>query len=131
MAARIILADDHQLMRQGIRSLLEHENGIEVVGEASSAREAIQRVEDLKPDVVLMDISMTDISGIEATRVIKERHPDAKIIALTMHADMYFMMLFKSAGGDGYILKNQPIEDIREAIAKVMAGQDAFPAEVT
>ncbi|MEN6548562.1 MAG: response regulator transcription factor [Armatimonadia bacterium] len=130
MSIRIVLADDHKVIREGMRLLFEREPDLELVGEASTAAEAIERVEDLKPDVVLMDISMADISGTEATRIIIERHPDARVIAFSMHADSYIMMLFKAAGGMGYVLKDEPFERVKEAIHEVMAGHEAFPEGV-
>ena len=92
MAIRVLIADDHTIMRAGLRSLLEKEDAIDVVGEAENGRRAVQLAIEQQPDVVVMDVSMPDLNGIEATSQVLENLPDAKVIALSMHTDKRFVM---------------------------------------
>jgi len=118
----IILADDHTIVRQGLAKLLEGEPGFNVVGEAENGREAVGKVEELKPDVVIMDISMPMLNGIEATRQIKKIRPKTRVIILSMHChDRYIKELF-SLGASGYLLKDSTGSDIVKAIQSAMDG---------
>ena len=118
----IILADDHTIVRQGLAKLLEGEPGFNVVGEAENGREAVGKVEELKPDVVIMDISMPMLNGIEATRQIKKIRPKTRVIILSMHChDRYIKELF-SLGASGYLLKDSTGGDIVKAIQAAMDG---------
>jgi len=118
----IILADDHTIVRQGLAMLLEGEPGFNVVGEAGNGREVVSKVEKLKPDVVIMDISMPMLNGIEATRQIKKAMPQTKVIILSMHChDRYIRELF-SLGVSGYLLKDSTGSDIIKAIQAAMNG---------
>ncbi|MBW1703798.1 MAG: response regulator transcription factor [Deltaproteobacteria bacterium] len=118
----IILADDHTIVRQGLAKLLEGEPGLNVVGEAENGREAVSKVEGLKPDVVIMDISMPMLNGIEATRQIKKIRPETRVIILSMHChDGYIRELF-SLGASGYLLKDSTGSDIVKAIQAAMDG---------
>ena len=118
----IILADDHTIVRQGLAKLLEGEPGFNVVGEAGNGREVVSKVEKLKPDVVIMDISMPMLNGIEATRQIKKAMPQTKVIILSMHChDRYIRELF-SLGVSGYLLKDSTGSDIIKAIQAAMNG---------
>jgi DNA-binding NarL/FixJ family response regulator len=118
----IILADDHTIVRQGLAKLLEGEPGFNVVGEAGNGREVVSKVEELKPDVVIMDISMPMLNGIEATRQIKKTMPQTKVIILSMHChDRYIRELF-SLGASGYLLKDSTGSDIIKAIQAAMDG---------
>ncbi|OPX37830.1 MAG: hypothetical protein B1H12_03985 [Desulfobacteraceae bacterium 4484_190.2] len=118
----IILADDHTIVRQGLAMLLEGEPGFNVVGEAGNGREVVSKVERLKPDVVIMDISMPMLNGIEATRQIKKAMPQTKVIILSMHChDRYIRELF-SLGVSGYLLKDSTGSDIIKAIQAAMNG---------
>jgi len=118
----IILADDHTIVRQGLAKLLEGEPGFNVVGEAENGREAVSKVEELKPDVVIMDISMPMLNGIEATRQIKKIRPRTRVIILSMHChDRYIRELF-SLGASGYLLKDSTGSDIVKAIQAAMDG---------
>jgi DNA-binding NarL/FixJ family response regulator len=119
---RLLLADDHTIVRQGLAKLLEMEPDFEVVGEAENGREAIKKVEKLNPDIVLMDISMPLLNGIEATRQIKKNSPRTKIIILSMHAhDRYISELF-SHGASGYLLKDASGSDIIQAVHAAVKG---------
>jgi two-component system response regulator NreC len=126
MSAReitIVLADDHTIVRQGLAKLLEGDPSFKVVGEAENGREAIQRVEKLKPDVVLMDIAMPMLNGIEATRQIKKLAPQTKVVILSMHThDRYINELF-TLGASGYLLKDSTGTDIIKAIHAALKGQ--------
>lgn len=120
MKIRVVLADDHQLLREGIRSILSKEPDVEVVGEAENGRQALDLVEKTKPNVVIMDISMPNLNGIEATRKIKESHPEAKIIALSMHQDKRFIASMLEAGASGFLLKDCATEELIKSIHTVM-----------
>jgi DNA-binding NarL/FixJ family response regulator len=120
MKIHVVLADDHQLLREGIRSILSKEPDVEVVGEAENGRQAMELVEKTKPNVVIMDISMPNLNGIEATRKIKEAHPEAKIIALSMHQDKRFIASMLEAGASGFLLKDCATEELIKSIHTVM-----------
>jgi len=123
MALRVILADDHKMMRQGIQALLENEPGIEVIGEAEGGESAVRLALERRPDVVLMDITMPDMSGIEATRRILAGLPGIKIIALSMHSDLRFVREMLAAGAAGYLLKDAAYEELRGALHAVSCNQ--------
>ena len=125
MAIRVLLADDHQLFRQGMRSMLANDAGIEVIGEAASGRSAAQLARQLVPDVVVMDISMPDLNGIDATRRIKERSPGIQVLAVSAHADRRFVTGVLAAGAAGYILKDSAFEELCRAIHTV-AGKQVY-----
>jgi two-component system response regulator NreC len=128
---RVLIADDHGLVRAGIRSLLEGHSDIEVVGEAGSGQEAIEQTVRLEPDVVLMDIAMGDLSGLEATAEIKERVPAVNILALTMHErEEYFFAMLK-AGALGYVLKESEPDELLAAIRAVHTGEAFLSPSVT
>jgi two-component system response regulator NreC len=120
---RLLIADDHTIFRAGVRLLLEAEPDIEVVGEALNGDEAAQMAESLHPDLILMDIGMPGINGLEATRQIKARFPDVHILALTMHrTDEYFFEMLK-AGASGYMLKAAETNELIGAIRAVARGE--------
>jgi two-component system response regulator NreC len=128
---RVLIADDHSLVRAGIRSLLEGYEDIEVVGEAGSGWEAIEKATRLEPDVVLMDIAMGDLSGLEATETIKERTPQVNVLALTMHdREEYFFAMLK-AGALGYVLKESEPHELLMAIRAVHSGEAFLSPSVT
>ena len=122
---RIVLADDHTIVRQGLRSLLEQQAGIEVIAEAENGRQAVRIAEQLKPDVVLMDFSMPDLNGLEATRQIKQRVPDVKILILTRHANREYIESILRAGASGYLIKKSAVDELVNAIQSVYRG-DSF-----
>lgn len=120
---KVILADDHALVREGTRSLLEQEPDIEVVGEASDGEEAVKLVTDLRPHVVLMDIAMPKLNGIEATRQIKARYPATAVLILTAYDNDQYILALLEAGAAGYLLKNVKGSDLVNAIRAVHAGE--------
>jgi len=120
---KILLADDHALIRTGIRNLLEGHSEFEVVGEASDGEEALQKTKSLSPDIVIIDISMPKISGIEATRQIVNRHPATRVLVLTMHENAEYVYQIFKAGAGGYLLKNAGKEELIDAILAVSEGK--------
>ena len=118
----VILADDHEILRQGLHSLLNKERDIHVVAEADTGHEAVVLTKKHKPDVVVMDISMPDLNGIEATRRILRDMPRTKIVALSMHSDRQFVERMMSAGASGYVLKQGALEELVNAIRIVLTG---------
>lgn len=122
MAIRVFLADDHPIVRSGIRLLLESESDIEVSGEASSGREALEMISDDPPDLVLMDISMPELSGLEATRELRKILPKLPILVLTMHEDRRYFFELLQAGANGYVVKGAAPGDMVSAIRAVSAG---------
>lgn len=108
MKIRLMLVDDHQVVRSGLRMLLGGESDVEIVGEAGTAAEALEAVQKLHPQVVLMDIGLPDMSGIDATRAIKRTHPEVAVVALTIHEDEEYFFKMLEAGAGGYVPKNAP-----------------------
>src|SRR5688572_22058162 len=126
MPTRILLADDHKMFRAGLRSLLEEQPGFEVIAEADDGRTAVRLAAELLPDVVVMDISMPDLNGIEATRQIKDGNGERrspKVIALSAHTDERFAKEMLRAGASGYILKQSVYEELLTALKRVAANQ--------
>ena len=121
MNIKIILADDHQIVRQGLRTLLAAEPDMEVVAEADNGRAVLKLAQELVPNVVIMDISMPDMNGIEATRQILADSPGVKVIALSMHSDSLFVLNMLKAGASGYLLKDCALEELVKAIRTVVA----------
>lgn len=123
MDIRIIIADDHQIVRQGLKVLIEKESDMQVVGEAEDGPSAVRMAKDLAPDVVIMDVKMPDLNGIEATRQILSETPNMKIIALSMYPDQRFVMNMLRSGARGYVLKDCAFEELVQAIRMVMANK--------
>lgn len=119
---KLLLVDDHQIVRAGLRMLFQAEKDMEIVGEVSSGEEALKVVCQLKPDVVLMDVAMPGLSGIEATRRIKEAYPEVAVLALTMHEDEQYFFKMLNAGASGYIPKRAAPDDLVSAIRVVSQG---------
>jgi DNA-binding NarL/FixJ family response regulator len=130
MAIRVLLVDDHELMREGLRAVLERERDIEVVGEAASGREAIAQVDTLAPDVVIMDVAMKDMNGIEATRQIRAAHHQVRVVALSSHADRRYVTAILEAGASGYLLKADAYDELRRAVHAVAQGRSYLCAGV-
>jgi DNA-binding NarL/FixJ family response regulator len=121
MRHKILLVDDHQILRQGLVALLAKENDLDVVGEASDGRSAVALAKQLQPNIVVMDVAMPDLNGIDATRQILAELPQTKIIALSMHADKRFVMGMLKAGASGYLLKHCALEELVNAIRVVLS----------
>jgi len=131
MSIRILLADDHKITRQGLRSLLDKQQDMEVVAEAEDGRTAVRLVGELSPNVVIMDVTMPDLNGIEATRQIVGQSPDVKIIALSMHSDTLFVTEMLRSGASGYLLKDCAFEELSRAIHAVVAGKTYLSPSVS
>ena len=123
MSVKILLADDHQIIREGLRSLIEKQPGMEVVAQVENGRTAIKLTRKIKPDVIVMDINMPDMNGIDATRQIVAEFPGIKIIAFSMHSDHQFVAGALKAGVSGYLLKDSAFEELARAIRTVVANQ--------
>ena len=123
MPTRLLLVDDHAVVRSGLRMLLSAESDVEIVGEASTARQALEATGVVKPDVILMDIGLPDMSGIDATREIKTRFPDISIVALTIHEDEEYFFKMLEAGASGYVPKRAAPEELLTAIRAAAAGE--------
>jgi DNA-binding NarL/FixJ family response regulator len=122
MTIRVLLADDHALMREGLRALLDTTSDIEVVGEVRTGREAQTRIPQIEPDVVLMDIAMPDMNGIEAARAIHLKCPVVRIVMLSMHATAEYVYRAFDAGACGYVLKEMAVEEVIAAVRTVHEG---------
>jgi two-component system response regulator NreC len=123
MKIRLMLVDDHQVVRSGLRMLLGGESDVEIVGEAGTAAEALEAVQKLHPQVVLMDIGLPDMSGIDATRAIKRTHPEVAVVALTIHEDEEYFFKMLEAGAGGYVPKRAAPEELLTAIRTAAAGE--------
>jgi DNA-binding NarL/FixJ family response regulator len=123
MTIRVLLADDHALMREGLRALLTSERDITVIGDVFNGREAVRRVLEFNPDIVLMDLTMPDMNGIEATRIIREKSPATKVIILSMHASSEHVFHAFTAGAAGYLLKESASTQLVAALRAVYAGR--------
>jgi DNA-binding NarL/FixJ family response regulator len=120
--ARVLLVEDHVVVRQGIKALLADEPDIEVIGEADNGREALEYVAQLRPDVVLMDISMPGLNGIEATRQIKQAYPEVKVVVLSMHSNEEYVFQVLRAEASGYVLKQADSSEVLTAIRAALSG---------
>jgi DNA-binding NarL/FixJ family response regulator len=123
---RLLLIDDHPVVRSGLRYVLEQGQQLVVVGEGESAAEAVRLAAELQPDVIFMDISLPEISGIEATRQIKERHPEIKVLIVSTHNDEEYVLGALGAGADGYLLKQCHPFELRSGVLQVHAGERVF-----
>jgi DNA-binding NarL/FixJ family response regulator len=128
---RILLADDHNILRRGLRLLLERQPGFEVVGEAADGRQAVETAETTKPDVVLLDIAMPNLNGIEAAEQIRNALPQAAIVILSMHSDESYVLRALKAGARGYVLKDSAENDLIDTIKAVSTGQAFFSPEIS
>lgn len=122
MSIRVLLADDHAIVREGLRSMLEREPGVEIVADVGDGRTAVKTALQVKPDLVIMDISMPDLNGIEATRQITTELKRTKVICLSMHREKKFVGAMLRAGASGYVLKNDVTKELTDAVRKVMSG---------
>jgi DNA-binding NarL/FixJ family response regulator len=127
---RILLADDHRMVRRGFRLILQSQDDMDVVGEAGNGREAVAQTIALRPDVVVMDVAMPELNGIEATRRIREAQPGAHILALSVHRDGVYVREIVRAGADGYILKESADTELLAAVRAVAGGNSYLSPEV-
>jgi DNA-binding NarL/FixJ family response regulator len=120
---RVLIADDHRLVRQGVRALLENANDITVVGEAENGGQALEMVEDVAPDIVVMDISMPDMNGIEATEMLIASGSETRVVFLSMYGDHDLVRRAFLAGGSGYLLKRSTVDELVEAVRLAAKGK--------
>lgn len=123
MTTRIVLAEDHALVREGIGNLLREVPDLEIVGEAADGRAAVDRTLEVQPDVVLMDVGLPELNGVEATRRIKAARPSTLVLALSVHSDRRFVQSMLEAGASGYMLKDGPLPELLEAIRSILDGR--------
>ena len=128
---RILLADDHAVVRQGFKMILDAQADMEIVGEAGNGREAVELAEQLHPDVVVMDVSMPELNGIEATRRLASSAPRARVVALSMHKDSVYVREILRAGARGYLLKDSGAADLVAAIRAVASGESYLSPAVS
>jgi len=130
VSTRILLADDHSILREGLKALIAKSSSLAVVAEASSGVEALRLARESKPDVVIMDVAMPELNGIEATRQLMADLPATKVIALSMHSDRRFVIEMLRAGACGFVLKQGAYEELARAVETVMSGQTYLSAGV-
>ena len=131
MKTRILVADDHGVVRKGLRFLLERHDDMEVVGEASSGREAIRMAEELDPQIIIMDIAMPQFNGIDAAEQVLRKNSDARVIMLSMYTDEEFLTRSLAAGVKGYLLKDSAEVDLVPAVRAVAAGKSFFSSQIS
>ncbi len=130
MTVRILLADDHRIVHQGLSALIEKQRDMKVVATAIDGREAVRLARELEPDVVLMDVAMPGMSGVEATRQITAELPTVKVLCLSMHLERRYVAAVFEAGAAGYLLKDCALEELAEAIRQVVAGRSFLSPSV-
>ncbi|THB78227.1 MAG: DNA-binding response regulator [Desulfobacteraceae bacterium] len=130
-AISIMIVDDHHIVRYGLKQSLSSQENFRIVAEAGTGKEAIELMAVHSPDVILMDVSMPDLNGIEATRIILKSHPQTRIIALSMHAEKQYVLSMLKSGAKGYLLKNNLFEELVTAIHTVMEGNVFLSAQIT
>ena len=126
---RLLLADDHRMLRESLRRAME-DNGFDVVGEAPDGAEAVRLAEELRPDVILMDVTMPVLDGVEATRQVRDRVPGTQVVIMTMHADREVLVDAIRAGAAGYLVKDCSTEEVVDTVRKAAAGETALSAEL-
>lgn len=127
----ILLADDHDVVRRGMKMLLEDEEGIQVIGEASDGLDAIEKVKILMPNVVILDLTMPKMNGIEAAKIISEEYPEVKILIFSMHHNKEYIVKSVENGANGYLLKDTNKDELLRAIKVVSEGRKYFPPEIS
>ena len=128
---RLLLVDDHPVVRRGMRSCLEGIRHVEVVDEAVDGKEAVEKVRQLSPDIVLMDIDMPNMNGLEATKVIREEFPDARVLILSIHTNKQYVLQIIRSGAQGYVLKDASPADLVRAIESVDSGEPFFSPDIS
>jgi DNA-binding NarL/FixJ family response regulator len=127
----LLLVDDHAVLRDGLKTIIESEDDINVIGEAVSGSDALNKVRELTPDIILMDINLPGMNGVEVTRILKQQYPHIKVLILTMHShEEYFMSAIKE-GADGYLLKDAPSDQVVEAVRTVFHGESVIHPSLT
>jgi DNA-binding NarL/FixJ family response regulator len=127
----ILLADDHDVVRKGMKMLLEDETEVKVIGEASDGLDAIEKVKNLMPNVVILDLTMPKMNGIEAAKIISEQYPEVKILIFSMHNNREYIVSSVENGANGYLLKDTGKEELMRAIKVVSEGRKYFPPEIS
>ena len=128
---RLLVVDDHSIIRQGIQAMVRHRSDILIAGEVGTGREALELLEKDQVDVVLMDIDMPGLSGIEVTKIINQKYPKIEVLALTLHEESSFITAMLKAGASGYLLKNSNSETLVEAIHTIHRGESYLPPQVS
>ncbi len=131
MTIKIILADDHKVLREGLKSLLNQQKDIQVIGEADDGQAVVRLTRKLEPDIVVLDIGMPNMNGIQATQHIVAEVPDTKVLALSMHSDHQFVVKMLQAGASGYMLKDCAFEELVSAVRDIAAGKFYLSKDVT
>ena len=131
MKLRILLADDHAVLRDGLRALVNAQADMEVVGEANNGRSASEKALELRPDVTIMDVSMPELNGIQATEIVKRECPETKVLALTAYKDKAYLDQLLKVGASGYMLKLSAAEDLIQAIRSVASGEVYLDKEIS
>jgi len=128
---RVVIAEDQTILRQGLRSLIEQSEEIKIIGEAADGREAVELVGDKHPDIVIMDVAMPNLNGIEAARLIKKKYPESRVLALSQHADEPHVRRMLQAGARAYLQKESIFEELAQAIHEVAAGRYYLSREIS
>lgn len=128
---KLLIVDDHKVVRQGMKSLLEEEEGLSIVGEAESGKEALEKIKELKPNLILLDINMPEMNGIEAAKRIGVDFPGTRVLIFSMHNDPDYILKSIENGVDGYLLKDADKEEILRAMNAVHSGEKYFPPDVS
>ena len=131
MTIKVLIADDHRILRDGLRSVLESDSDFEVIGEAQNGRDAVRLTRQLEPDVVVMDVGMPDLNGVDATTQIKDMGLATKVVALSMHSDGQYVQGMLQAGAAGYILKDCAGEELALALRTVMNNRSYVSPDIT
>ena len=131
MSTKVLIADDHKIVREGLKTLIDKQETMQVVAEAENGLDAVQIARKLRPDVVIMDLGMPQMNGIEATREVTAHDPEIKVIALSMHSDKRFVLQMIKAGASGYLLKDSAFEELITAIKTVVANQSYLSPKIT
>jgi DNA-binding NarL/FixJ family response regulator len=130
MPAQILIADDHELVRDGVKHMLGYEEDLEVVGEASNGREVVELCRRLKPDLVLLDVRMPEMGGLEATRAIKAEQPEVSVLVISTYRNLDYLLEAIEAGADGYVLKDAPNQQLTNAMRRALDGESPLNQEL-